>query len=458
MAKSLVWTIGELVSKFESAKIIRPKIQRRQCWDETGEHGRTNNADFMKFIRKSRNIVTPFVLVLADDGERYVLVDGNNRLNAIIKNRQAGDEDIELPICLFPQLGEAELIDIYEKINITGIKLSANDILAAKASCYQYGDKDLPDFATLYAEHLGAIREAQTAEVLTIPIGSSLTQHEVLAAKQRILEKKYSWMEGGYLFDYVRHTGYNLERPINLGELLCKIDSQAAKLALLVNDFGELPAGQMKVAFIEGCRKKYAHYQIYTLLRQRVAGGPSPVRAVAKSMCAYTAVRTAKQIEQAIRLPPPSAEALRSIISSAVAEIYSPCKSPAKRRAIPKVASILLTNFHKRMMPPIHAKEQSHIEHIIPHSTEWSSETKIDISRLGNLTILPASANLSRGNSAITVEYLEKFALHYAAYPSIDEYHKIVEGRRLISADNYNELCQKREAKYIDDFVSFIIE
>lgn len=448
MSKSYIWNVEKLVQTFKNGQIIRPKIQRQQCWDETPAGGRTNNEDFIKFIRGSRNVVSPFIFVEIPAG--YVLIDGNNRLNAIVKNYCVEDSEIEVPIVLFPQLKDDELISLYEKINITGVKLSQNDLLAAKASCRVYDGRNLRDFHQLYANHSEYIKGQQLREILEIPLSPFLTSYEAVAAKQRILSSLHPWMETprGFLFEYAERRGILLEREFDLNGFLAEIDGQIARIGAFSAKYGELGAPQMRCAFIECCEKKYLHAAIYSLLRARKGGAPSPERAVAKGLVAYSACRTTKQITLALSLPSPSISALRKLIELALSEVAAEKSSP-KRRATPRIYTILLDNFHGEMMPAIHAAKPRTVEHIIPFSTQFLKTNPIDISRLGNLTIIPQDANCSRGNSPLSAEYLEKYSLHYAGYPTLDEYHEIVDGRRLISPEKYNKMAAKREDMYI---------
>jgi hypothetical protein len=433
-AKSEIWPLSKLLEIYRAGKIIRPRIQRRQCWAETPEGNKTNNADFMQFIRATRNVVSPLIFV--QSAGRYVLIDGNNRLNAIVRGATPFDMEISAPVCIFTNLDEAQLISVYEKINITGIKLTANDILAAKASTHLY-DEALPDFQALYANHLEYLQSSH--EVLPPQITPQLTQYEVLAAKQRMLMKVHPWF-ADHLLAFCRHRGHNPEHPFDLGGFLADVSAQFSRLEAARGVFPPIGDPQMRLAYTECNRAKYLHYLIYTNMKRGNA------RILAKSACAYSSARTPRQIAAALNAAPPSRAELTACILSALREYIAPKAPTAKRRAPPKLYTVLLECFHALLMPKIHTGKKTAIEHIIPFSAQFTGSA-IDISRLGNLTIIPEDANLSRGNSPLTGEYLTRFSLHYANYPTAEEYCEIIDGRRLLSADKYNAFCAAREER-----------
>lgn len=90
VCKSDVIEISDLFNYYKKKQITKPKLQRKQCWVEKdiSNKGSTNNYDFIQFILKTRNIVNPLLLhqkYIRRDTVNYIVIDGNNRINAIIK-------------------------------------------------------------------------------------------------------------------------------------------------------------------------------------------------------------------------------------------------------------------------------------------------------------------------------------------------------------------------------------
>jgi hypothetical protein len=100
-------------------KIKKPKFQRDKMWDikpcknnvKKNKKERANNEDYIKFLIKTKNSVFPISLgtYLRENSEYYIIIDGNNRLNAIISFFQC-------PYEIFPEYYD-ELFDCIDRIN-----------------------------------------------------------------------------------------------------------------------------------------------------------------------------------------------------------------------------------------------------------------------------------------------------------------------------------------------------
>jgi hypothetical protein len=76
--------INELWNLYNNGNITKPRIQRKQCWlnKDLSNSRKTNNYDFIKFIIKTKSCVNPLLLV--EKRGKFIIIDGNNRINAII--------------------------------------------------------------------------------------------------------------------------------------------------------------------------------------------------------------------------------------------------------------------------------------------------------------------------------------------------------------------------------------
>ena len=83
------WTPAELLERY--SKIKKPKFNRDLVWniksiDNTTKRKRANFEEFLQFLFKTRNTVSAISLgsYLHNNEEYYLVIDGNNRINAIV--------------------------------------------------------------------------------------------------------------------------------------------------------------------------------------------------------------------------------------------------------------------------------------------------------------------------------------------------------------------------------------
>jgi hypothetical protein len=82
--------VQELEELYNKNDIIKPQIQRKVCWDihpnPKVENKKTNAYEYIEFLIHTRNAINPLIFVkkIYDNKEKKILIDGNNRLNAII--------------------------------------------------------------------------------------------------------------------------------------------------------------------------------------------------------------------------------------------------------------------------------------------------------------------------------------------------------------------------------------
>ena len=112
ICQSSILTIRGIYVLFSSNVLIKPKIQRKKCWTlkDVDNKGITNNYDFIKFIIKIKNSVNPILFVEKNVNNETVklVIDGNNRINAILRF-------ILYPLELFTELIHKEFTDEFKK-------------------------------------------------------------------------------------------------------------------------------------------------------------------------------------------------------------------------------------------------------------------------------------------------------------------------------------------------------
>ena len=86
--ESKTFTIEQLYQKYQCGELLKPQMQRSACWHfmPSKTEDRTNNYDFIKFITQAGNLVNPLIMLerIHNNSKKLFMVDGNNRLNAII--------------------------------------------------------------------------------------------------------------------------------------------------------------------------------------------------------------------------------------------------------------------------------------------------------------------------------------------------------------------------------------
>ena len=138
------WTPAELLERY--SKIKKPKFNRDLVWsvksidNNTTKKKRANFEEFLQFLFKTRNTVSAISLgsYLHNNEEYYLVIDGNNRINAIVAFFTCPYnvftlyyKDIKLVINEFKNGTNKEYCETFEDINKYSNTLSHNELLAA---------------------------------------------------------------------------------------------------------------------------------------------------------------------------------------------------------------------------------------------------------------------------------------------------------------------------------------
>lgn len=144
-----------------------------------------------------------------------------------------------------------------------------------------------------------------------------------------------------------------------------------------------------------------------------------------------------------------------------------------KRRAISKFQNIMIADFIRKNTPisilEKYKKTKRQSDHLIPYSIRVKDQEisiPFSINRLGNFVPSPGKINASRGNKNLSI-YDNNKDLHTQIFdllPKKDEYNEIVEykkGKKLIpyfknlnAFRKFNEICDRNEKVYFDNFVN----
>lgn len=87
--KNEQWTVKQLISKVNNNEIIKPKYQRKKKWDiepiKRNTH-KPNEKQFIQFLYETNNSVHAITFG-KNENNTLTNIDGNNRINATIRNK-----------------------------------------------------------------------------------------------------------------------------------------------------------------------------------------------------------------------------------------------------------------------------------------------------------------------------------------------------------------------------------
>jgi len=120
--------------------------------------------------------------------------------------------------------------------------------------------------------------------------------------------------------------------------------------------------------------------------------------------------------------------------------------------------------YYKEKIPTNMLDNEFSIEHIIPNSSEWEGE--LDKDRTGNLIPIISKINCQRGNKHIDsykktdegIEFcncIKEIIPDYAIYDTIIQYDR---KPTIINNENYNEMCEKNEKTYKENFINCLFK
>ena len=142
-----------------------------------------------------------------------------------------------------------------------------------------------------------------------------------------------------------------------------------------------------------------------------------------------------------------------------------------KRRTLTMLDKFLMGHFYFTSMPLSKQNEEFSNEHIVCFSTHYDPEVKIDIDRLGNLFPTKKQINNDRKINDLSIYYQHDTFEDFSKYLkpilySNDEYHQMIKYVKhhsnncptLANVEKYNEICDRNEKHYINNFITSIFE
>jgi hypothetical protein len=135
-----------------------------------------------------------------------------------------------------------------------------------------------------------------------------------------------------------------------------------------------------------------------------------------------------------------------------------------KRRTLKFFEKTIMFYFYKENIPTNMLEHEFSIEHICPNSSEWDGE--LDKDRVGNLIPIISTINSSRGNKHISeysnadggekfIKFIKKIIPQHDIYNNIISHDK---KPRIKSNKLYNNMCEKNEEEYRQNFINCLFK
>lgn len=187
--ESKTFTIEQLYQKYQCGELLKPQMQRSACWHfmPSKTEDRTNNYDFIKFITQAGNLVNPLIMLerIHNNTKKLFMVDGNNRLNAIINfikqplKLMGGDFlSVDFLAEMRHELSKISLFELLDNTSLTDLCeiKGLNDILAKNEETFPRAD-----MIRAYKETISRLK-AMAFMTIEVPI----TKFEGLTDKQLV--------------------------------------------------------------------------------------------------------------------------------------------------------------------------------------------------------------------------------------------------------------------------------
>jgi len=385
--------------------------------------------------------------------------------------------DVQISTAIEYNLSDDDMCEMYTSINKGAKILTKQELLAGSTFRIKFSRSDLPDYFDLLASQMrDYYGEMSSNEKLTMEesvAGDRLTLFEVLASFQMHLASMYDFIPGytgkkdedlvfsmyeylggtfepegagrvyailkdvEYGIEGIRQTYESLYDPVLMGQIKMKSFYPASKknsvilmaLFLIHNRERDVRSEFRRLVVFHDLLAKYEHKERYYDPLKYVHGG-SWMKATARKLAEQRSFDSTPTVDDVVAL---------------FRELLRDREPAAKRKPIDRVKALAYSAFYNYGIPSHRKAEPHDVDHIVPFKTEGKEE--VDICRLGNLQLIPASVNRSRGRKPITDKWVAENDLIYQHYPSGQQYETICSGK--LNSERYNEMCQRREELYI---------
>ena len=412
-------------------------------------------------------------------------------------------KQITIPICIYSDLTDSEMSEIYESINTGGVKLTRQELLASSSATILFKQSSIYCFEellkTLNEEYYGDMNENEKLQIDTSSISGSINLFEVLISHQIKLSKMYKFIpepckekDGlDIIFKLYEATegSFSTATP-DMNAFLLKVEQGCVwinkhlvrfftdrlnnytafnthrkfsgnQCVLLMTYVFNALDHNVEASVIEDVikrvmlyhlilttlskdvKEKHAHNIVIDSIRYEAGGSfmPTQLQKI-KLSCNLEYVPTDTDIRKALEI----------MIAHDISEDV--CENKPKRRQLSKAKALALSAFCSTAVPINFLDKKHNNDHIVPYSYKWV-DCDIDINRLGNYVLIDERINKARGKKPITDAWVEENNLKYMEYPTESVYNQIAHDG-IIHKSAYDTLCTKREKIYVEAIMKLL--
>lgn len=432
--------------------------------------------------------------------------------------RETKFDNIKMLIVIFNNMNEEQIVDIYNKVNTTGVRLTSQEIIKAVASLTIYSSHELHYFQVIHRHICDYILECNENEILEISMPTdSLSTYNVLFGMQiwlykqfpsiielcpsemkekddsetssvvgmDVIFKVYQTLYGEFKQKRVNDMNKFLKLMYNFIEIISAIDQKM--YGLVKSKFHiKLGLNQLFTLIIQMfswtqqekpidilCLERIIYYnEICTFVSSKKTGANEQFKTETKQLKKqfenwnpisyqaggkYVENMADKILKQNWQLECPSRSNMKTVLDWLIANHCQENEYQEKRRKQQptKFETLLLNHYFYKFVPPYIREMPLELDHIIPVSTNgWTGN--LDINRIGNKMLINERVNLKKSNKAITEQFLVENELHYYMYPAETTYSEIVVNG-IVQKPKYDQLCTLRETKYVNTILDLFV-
>lgn len=442
---------------------------------------KNNNKEFIEWYKKNEEI--------EDLLEDYFL-----KIQDYLKQIQF--HNIKLCLKVFSNISTDQIVNIFQNINRSGVKLTEQDILKATCSMTFYDPNEIIEYHTLFHLICEYISDQNAKELLCAPLPThNLNTFQILFALQIHLNKLFPFVidfpgnhtdldlvfklfKGFFNSEMTKKNVSNMnwfiENVVKCAALLQKVHNLFFSIVTVERGIPLIPKSLNKVFIImfymmknefdlKSLTKIILYCRLCSLLNAKDEENKllfefkNPLPYFGSGSTIDNLINKIKRNEHHIQVP--SRDDIGKLFSYLLATNNSPCDFKDKKTQYkPVVLEIIILNlYYFSRIPLAYHDSPLQLDHIIPTALKgWSAP--IDINRIGNRMLINQVANSKKSNRSITSEFLQKHQLtsEYFNYISEEEYKKVVLAGEIVNHEAFEDFCIKRENIYLQGVLDYL--
>ncbi len=421
-------------------------------------------------------------------------------------------DNIRMLLVVFNSMNEEQIVNIYNKVNTTGVRLSSQEIIKSTASLVLYNHNELTYYNEIHRRIKKYIIDSNENEILDVEIPEdTLSVYNVLFGTQLWLyesfpeinelcptELKNDSNEGNgstgmdiifkvyqliyedfkqkmtneineFIEKFRRFIGiistvnkkmygtvitrFNIKLGLNQLFILIILMYSWEKQGKSVNDNIDIIEKILYynecITFVSSKKDKNKDNNDIKIIKKRFET-VSPISFQSGGKFVENLAQKIYKDVNTDTIKPPTRENMRELLQWLTQNSIQETEFKEKRRkqSTNKFEMLLLNRYFYKFVPPYVLEKPLVLDHIIPFATNAWSEP-IDINRIGNKMLINDKVNLKKSNKPITDKFLDENNHHYYMYPDENKCSQIIINK-VVQKQEYNDLCSQRENTFIE--------